>query len=227
MAARWIFGLVCFATLTGTAMADSQTFDLIGSNGNPPCSAGAPCAQITINTNGNMANFTVSSLVNGWIFDRFGFNTVSGVPALMFGGAGGEIGPTAGLNGPGGPAPNCTGCFAENGWGKFMYQFDTGKNGGANGTDCVVTAGKPGPGCTFIFSVTSTTALTVADFKIASSGGSGSGLFAGHQAASNNSGYSGNSQPILPPLSEPATLAVVVPGLLVAFGQLRRRVLLV
>ena len=221
MAVRiWIvsFLLVCFATLTGTAMADSQTFDLIGSNGTaPPCSAAAPCAQITIDTSGNMANFTVSSLVNGWIFDNFGFNTISGVPALTFGGASGEIGPTAGLQGPG--------SFQEDGWGSFIYQFDTGKNGGANGSDCVVTAGKPGPGCTFTFSVTSTSALTVADFEKLSSGGSGSGFFAGHEASQTLSGFSGNSQPIPPPLSEPAALAVVVPGLLVAFGQLRRRVL--
>jgi len=166
-----------------------------------------------------MANFTVSSLVNGWVFDKFGFNTISGVPALAFGGASGEVGPTAVLQGPG--------SFQEDGWGSFTYNFNTGKNGGSSGGDCVVTAGKPGPGCTFTFSVTSTTALTVADFEQTSSGGSGSGLFAGHEASQTLSGFSGNSQPIPPPLSEPAALAVVVPGLLVAFGQLRRRLLLV
>jgi len=223
MAARiWIVSvlLVCFATLTGTAMADSsQTWDLIGSNGAPACNATTPCARVTIDVNGNMANFTVSSLFNGWIFDTFGFNTLSTVPALGFGGASGEIGPGANLQGPG--------SFTEDGWGKFTYNFNTGESGGANGSDCVVTAGHPGPGCTFVFSVTSTTALTLADFEVASSGGTGSGFFAGHEASSNNSGFSGNSQPISTPISEPAALAVVVPGLLVVFRQLRRRVLLV
>jgi len=224
MAARiWIVSalLVCLATLTGTALADSSmSWDLTGTNapGQLPCSSAAPCVEVTLDVNANMATFTVSSLLSGWVIDSFGFNTASGVPALMSGGASGEIGPSSKLEGPG--------SFAQDGWGKFTYDFKTGKDGGSSGGDCVVTAGKPGPGCTFVFSLTSTTTLTLADFEVQSSGGSGSGYFAEHEASSSHSGYGGSTLAAPPPLSEPAALAVVVPGLLVAFGQFRRRVLL-
>lgn len=221
----WIVSVLaaCFATFTAAASADStMSWDLVGSNGAPACTSTTPCAQVTLDVNGNLATFTVTSLFNGWVFDTFGFNAASGTPptpitlTLVPGSGTGEVG-----------AYSLGGSGNEDGWGDFLYNFETGKHGGSSGGDCVVTGGHAGPGCTFGFQVQSTSALTLADFEVASSGGTGSGFFAGHEASSTNSGYSGNSQPIPPPISEPAALAVVVPGLLVALGQLRRRVLLV
>src|SRR5664279_3754947 len=80
----WVVTLVvlCIAGFTTVASADStQSWDLIDTNdaSQLPCSSGAPCAQITLDVNGNNATFTVTSLLNGWVFDKFGFNTIAGV----------------------------------------------------------------------------------------------------------------------------------------------------
>jgi len=207
--------LLCVVGTVSNARADSQSWVFTGTNDavHLPCSAGAPCAEITIATSGDFATFTVSSLLTGYIFDTLGFNSSVGV-SLVAGSGTGELGSYS-LGGSGN----------EDGWGTFGHNFDTGKSGGSSGTDCVVTAGNPGAGCTFSFEVQAGSALSVSNFKIASSGGTGSGFFAGHMAASDNrSGYAGSPSP-LTPIGEPGTISVLGSGLLAAFGLLRRRVL--
>jgi len=187
----------------------TQTFLLEGSNASL-CSSAAPCAQVTVDVNnaGNTATFTVSSLLNGYVFDSFGFNS-SATVALVAGSGTGELG-TYSLTGPG--------SITEDGWGKFDYEFDTGKTGGSNGGDCVVTSGSPGTGCTFSF-VVSGTGLTVTDFEVASSGDSGSTDFVGHMAnGANSGGYAGDA--VAP---EPTSLVLFGSGLLGVGLVLRRR----
>src|SRR5579872_3370728 len=89
--------LLCFFTFAAVgAYADTtQTWVLTGSNGAPPCSASSPCAKVTIDINsaGTQATFTVTSLVNNYIFDTFGFNAKSGgsVLSLSLGSSSGEV----------------------------------------------------------------------------------------------------------------------------------------
>ena len=77
-----IAALLCFSAFAAVgAYADqTQTWVLTGSNGSPPCSASSPCAQVTIDINsaGTQATFTVTSLVNNYVFDTFGFNESGG-----------------------------------------------------------------------------------------------------------------------------------------------------
>lgn len=199
--------------------ASADSFYLVGSNNTAqvPCSTTVPCAEVTITTSGDTATFTVSSLDNGYIFDTFGFN-FTGAGTLTLSGT-----PTGEVSSP--TLANDNG--SEDGWGKFDYTFTTGKNGGSSGGDCVVTGGVPGAGCTFSFTVTdtSTTSLTASEFESASSGGTGSGDFAGHLAAMNsNSGYVGDSVPLsTTPIPEPSSLALLGSGVLGLAGVIRRR----
>lgn len=204
---------LCVVGIATTAMADSASWVLTGTNdaGSLPCSAGAPCASVMISTSGDVATFTVSSLLSGWVFDTFGFNSSVAV-SLVAGSGTGELGSYS-LGGSGN----------EDGWGSFGNNFHTGKAGGSSGGDCVVTAGSPGPGCTFSFKVMASSALTVANFEILSSGGNGSGYFAGHMASASKSGYSGKPSPVTPPISEPGALLLLLPGLLYGGGALRQR----
>jgi hypothetical protein len=75
----------------------------------------------------------------------------------------------------------------------------------------------PVPVVPFSFTVTGS-GLTLADFEVASSGGSGSGFFAGHEASPTQSGYSGSSSPV----PEPSSLALLGSGL-IAMGTIVRR----
>ncbi len=203
--------LWCMAGFSSLASADSFSWNLTGTNSpaNVPCSLAVPCAEVTLSVSGNNAMFTVTSLLNGYVFDTFGFNTIPGVNVSLVS-AGGEIGNYS-LGGPGN----------QDGWGKFQYIFDTGKNGGSSGGDCV----NHGAGCTFDFQLTSLSNLTLAYFEVLSSGGNGSGFFAGHLAANGGlSGFVGNPKPV--PVNEPGPMAAWVPGLLVGAVFLGRRVLL-
>ena len=206
--------LLCVTVAVSSARADSQTWYFTGTNApaQVPCSAGGPCGEITLTTSGSTATFTVSSLLSGYIFDTFGFNSNVGITLLS---ASGEVG-----------AFSLGGSGNEDGWGNFDHNFNTGKNGGSSGTDCVVTGGVPGAGCTFTFTVkcTSNCTLSLSNFEITSTGGNGSGFFAGHLAAGGGkTGFVGN--PTTVQVDEPATLSVVGAGLLAAAGLLRRRIL--
>ena len=208
--------LILAAMTTVPAWADSQSWYFNGTNSpsDLPCSAGSPCGEVTLNVSGSNATFTVTSLLNGYVFDSFGFNTISGVSVSLVAGSGtGELGAGYNLGGSGN----------EDGWGSFKYNFDTGLSGGSKGSDCHVVGGVPGSGCTFTFTVkcAGSCTLSLADFEKSSSGGNGSGYFAGHMASSRKSGYAGNPVPI--PVNEPATLSVMGAGLLSAAGVLRRR----
>jgi len=205
--------LLCVTAAVSSARADSQTWFFEGTNSpaQVPCSAGGPCGEVTLTTSCSFATFTVSSLLSGYVFDTFGFNTDVGLTLIS---ASGEVG-----------AFSLGGSGNQDGWGSFTHIFDTGKNGGSNGGDCVVTGGVPGAGCTFTFTVkcTSNCTLTLANFEFTSSGGTGSGLFAGHLADGNgNTGFVGNPQPGTP-IDEPASLSVVGVGLLSFGGLLRKR----
>lgn len=210
-------GLLLFAGVASQpALAD--TFNFTGSNtAQVPCSVASPCGTVTLTTSGNTATFIVSSLNSGFIFDTFGFNftgagTLSLSPVFP---PTGEVG-SASLNGSGN----------EDGFGSFTYNFDTGKNGGSSGGDCVVTAGSPGAGCTFAFTVVDSLPgnLTTSLFESTSSGGSGSGFFAGHLAAGNgNTGFVGDTMPSTSPVPEPSSLMLLGTGALALAGVIRRR----
>jgi len=201
---------ISIAVVTLMSMASADTvWNLTGSNDpNLPCTASAPCAQVTISTSGDDATFTVSSLLSGWVFDRFGFN--SNVAASLIS-ASGEVGAYS-LSGP----------ANENGWGSFGNTLITGKTGGSNGSDCVVTGGVPGSGCTFSFILQFASNASISNFEIASSGVSGSGFFAGHMAAASKSGYAGQS--VMIPAPEPSWTVLLLGACLAElFGPLRRR----
>jgi len=188
-----------------------QTFLLTGANaGGPLCSVTTPCAEVTIDisASGTIATFTVSSLLSGYVFDTFGFNS-SATVNFTTGSGKGEVG-TYSLAGPG--------SFGQDGWGKFDFLFDTGETGGSNGAGCVVTSGGPGSGCTFSFQLTGT-GLTLADFEITSTNDSnGTTFFAGHMANSNGpTGYVGQA------VSEPGELPQLLLGLLFVGAFLGRR----
>jgi hypothetical protein len=184
--------LFCLSTFAAVG-AYAQTWDFTGTNasGALPCSAAAPCGQVSIDVNsaGTAATFTVTSLLNNYVFDSFGFNAVAGgsILPLTLGSSSGEVsGATLGGSGN------------EDGWGKFDYNFQTGVSGGSKGGNCTVTGGSASAGCTFSFTVDGT-GLTLADFEVASSGGNGSGLFAGHAASPSQSGYEGSPQAVTVP----------------------------
>jgi hypothetical protein len=204
--------MLCVTAGASSAWAGSQSWYFEGTNSpsNLPCSSGGPCGEVTLTVSGNTATFTVSSLLSGYIFDTFGFNSTVGVSLVS---ASGEVG-----------SFSMSGSGNEDGWGSFGHNFDTGKAGGSKGTDCTVSGGVPGAGCTFTFTVkcTSNCTLSLSDFEVASSGGNGSGYFAGHMASKKKSGYAGNPVPF--PIDEPSTLTVLGSGLLAAGGFLRRRI---
>jgi hypothetical protein len=196
------------------ALADS--FFLTGSNSaSVPCSAGAPCAEVTVTTSSNTATFIVSSLDSGFVFDTFGFN-FTGAGTLSLTSSSGEVSSPS-LGGPGN----------QDGFGSFTDIFNTGKNGGSNGGDCVVTAGSPGPGCTFTFTVTDSLSgsLTASEFEEISSGGNGSGFYAGHLAqAAGGTGYVGDTEPTsTSTVPEPSSLMLLGTGALALAGVVRRR----
>jgi hypothetical protein len=201
---------ITIAVIGLMTVANADTvWDLTVSNDpNLPCTASAPCSTVTISTSGNDATFTVSSLLSGWVFDKFGFN--SSLPLSLVS-ASGEVG-----------SYSLSGSGNENGWGSFGNNFITGKTGGSSGGDCVVTSGVPGSGCTFSFILQFASNPSISTFEIASSGGSGSGFFAGHTASTGKSGYAGD--PVLIPAPELSWTGLLLAICVAEFaGRLRRR----
>jgi hypothetical protein len=221
-------GVFCFSMLAAvTASADStQSWLMSASNtSSVPCSSASPCASVSldISSTGKTATFTVTSLNNGYVFDTFGFNAETGAAGSHGSGSllnlsllssSGEV-----------SSPSLDGLRNEDGWGKFDYNFNTGKNGGSNASDCSVSGGTASAGCTFSFTL-SGTGLTLADFELASvnkNGGSGSDLFAGHEAnGSGFTGYVGSETPA--PVPEPSMLSMLFSGFIAA-GTFGRRFL--
>jgi hypothetical protein len=207
-------GVLLFAGVASQpALAD--TFFLTGSNtAVVPCSVSVPCGEVSVTTSGNTATFTVSSLDSGFVFDTFGFN-FTGAGTLSLSSATGEVN-----------SPSLGGSGNEDGFGTFTYNFNTGETGGSNGPDCVVTGGVPGAGCTFTFTVMDSLpgALTTSEFEALSSGGSGSGDFAGHLAApAGNTGFVGDAVGSTSPVPEPSSLMLLGTGALTLAGLVRRR----
>jgi hypothetical protein len=220
--------LFCFSMLAVvTASADStQSWLMSGSNtSSVPCSSASPCASVSldINTGGTSATFTVTSLNNGYVFDTFGFNAESGATGTQ--GTGSLLNLSLLSSSGEVSSPSLGGLGNEDGWGKFDYNFSTGKTGGSSGSDCSVSGGAASAGCTFSFTL-SGTGLTLADFKLVSAnknGGPGSDLFAGHEAnGSGFTGYVGSETPA--PVPEPSMLAMLFSGFIAA-GTFGRRFL--
>lgn len=208
-------GILLFAgAASQSALAD--TFYLDSSNTTlVPCNTTAPCAEVMISTSGNVATFTVSSLDSGYVFDTFGFNFTGAGSLTLSGAATGEVASGYSLSGPG--------STAQDGYGKFDYIFNTKENGGSHGTDCVVTGGVPGGGCTFTFSLTdsSTSSLSASEFEALSSGGNSTD-YAGHLAAGGgNTGYVGDAVASVVP--EPSSLMLLGSGVLGLAGVVRRK----
>ncbi len=210
-------GILLFAGVAAQpALADS--FYLVGTNDSTgaPCSTTAPCAKVTINTSGDTATFTVTSLDSGYVFDNFGFN-FSGPGTLSLTSDSGEV-HNPSLSGPG--------ASELGGFGKFKYVFDTGKNGGSNGGDCSISGSTISAGCTFSFTVTdsmTSSVLTDAEFETDTNGThTTDSYFAGHIAASNASGFVDHAVPV-PPIPEPSSLMLLGSGVLGLAGVVRRR----
>lgn len=227
---------LCFIVMTLGAVqlhADQLTFTLNFTNGFATCPSGG-CATVNIVATGTQATITVSSLLNGYQFDSFGFNLSSGtITSFSSSGTVNTSDPNYGLSAP--PA----GPWAQNGFGKFQYVFDTGINGGSTGGNCVVTSGSPGPGCTFALTLNGTGLTSYQLFEVLSSGNAGDGnaWFAGHVAGTTCTGFVGGGNatgnqngsssctPVATP--EPSTLSLLALGVfsLLIIPLVRRRVL--
>jgi hypothetical protein len=188
------------------------------------CPAGG-CATVSITVSGTTATFTVSSLLDGYQFDTFGFNFSGGSLSLVPGSVSGAVGSGAGLSGVG----------AEDGFGKFLWNFDTGINGGSTGSACSGVASDPD--CTFTFQVTGTGVTSTSQFEYlqTSSNPHSNTWFAGHIANDTCTGFvggggatshTGDTTPCggTTTTPEPSSLTLLgASGLLSGFGLAIRR----
>jgi len=213
---------LCLA-LGGAAKADTVILDLtngfITTTGTSACPV-LGCAQVSINVaaGGGSATLEFTSLMSGFQFDTVGFN---------FNGNGTGTITTPGTTNPGN----------EDGFGVFMYNFDTGINGGSTGSAC--SGSSADPDCNFFVNITGS-GLTAADFEtLSTSPGKGSGgdlvWFAGHIASASCTGYVGGGGGSTTASTggscgttsapEPGTLTMLGFGLLSIGGFARRRFL--
>ena len=213
---------VCLA-LGGAAQGDTTglvylnlTNGFITTTGTSTCPVPG-CAQVSIDvaTGGGSATLEFTSLMSGFQFDTVGFN---------FNGNGTGTITTPAKTDPGN----------EDGFGVFMYNFDTGINGGSTGHFC--DGMESTTACDFTVTIAGS-GLTVADFEtLSSSPGNGNGgdlvQFAGHIASSACTGYvgggggsttnsTGGSCTTSTP--EPGSLTMLVFGLLAIGGFAVRR----
>ena len=168
------FGGAAKADTTATVFLD-LTNGFITTTGTSTCPVPG-CAQVIIDvaSGGGSASLEFTSLMSGFQFDTVGFN---------FNGNGtGTI-----------TSPATTNPGNEDGFGVFMYNFDTGINGGSTGVNCSGVASDLD--CDFFVHITGSN-LSVADFEtLSTSPGKGNGgdlvEFAGHIASSSCTGYVG------------------------------------
>jgi hypothetical protein len=168
-------------TLGAARLKAGDVDALLYTNGFATCPI-TGCASVDVNiTDATHATITVTSLLDGYQFDNFGFNATDS--SIGFASASGAIDTTDPKYGLAGPNN-------LNGYGSFMYVFDTGVNGGSTGSACV----SGGAGCQFTINLTGTGApLTASTFEVLSTGGAGDGTaeFAGHIAGSTCTGFVG------------------------------------
>ncbi len=228
----FLFSLVL---LIGATTARADTFYLNLTNGFATCST--DCASVTIDVTSTTATFTVTSGLNGYVFDNFSFNAGIGgdatTPLTLS-----LTSVTGTLQGPT-PPPDPPSQQSD-GFGAFDYTYLTGFTGGSQGSQCTVSGGVPSAGCTFTFTV-SGTGFALIDFTIDSTGGNGTGYFSGHMAAgddyctgyvggidgseSHTLGGTGNLKPDCGPTTtpEPGSISLLLAGLLGLAGIVRRR----
>jgi hypothetical protein len=219
-----VFTIAATLLLAATAMAD-VTLNL--NNGFLPggCPVGG-CAIVNISVNdaGNTATFTVSSLMSGFQFDTFGFNFTGGSLAL-------SGTPTGAVSGP-----SFSGLGNEDGFGKYLWNFNTGINGGSTGSACNGTVADTD--CTFVFTVSGANISNVTQFDSLLNGTNNDSAtwFAGHLASGTCTGYVGGGGGLetapssdgscTPTVPEPGSTSLLgLGGLLSGLGLTVRRLL--
>jgi PEP-CTERM motif-containing protein len=206
--------------MSTSAMADTFTLSVTNGFVNPCPAWGCASVSVTIpgasSPNfGSQATITVTSLLNGYQFDNFGFN-FTGNGSLSLKGSTGAVDPSDpqyGLSGPG--------TFQLNGFGTFAYLFGTGINGGSTGSNCVVSGtGVAGSGCTFAITLNGTGLTTTGLFESLSGGNAGDGnvFFAGHTAGSTCTGFVGGPATGNTQNGSSSCTSVPEPGSFMLFG---------
>ena len=184
-------GLLFLGAATAKADSIGSWVDdplLTYTNGFTTCPAYG-CANVAASGTSTSATLTITSYLDGYVFDNFGFNLASGASITGWSITGEVSGPT--LNGNSTSGAVTAGSYQLNGFGSFQYLVDTGKNGGSDGGDCAVTTSggslvSESSGCTFTITLNGT-GFSSSIFQALSSlpAGDGQAEFAGHVANAN------------------------------------------